>query len=154
VQTRLRELLNRPMTARRIRVHGDYHLGQVLFTGGDFVIVDFEGEPTRPLSERRLKRWALRDVAGMLRSFAYAGEQVGTEEARTWARSVAAGFYSSYLDIAQRGSFLPADAQEQELLLNAMLMEKVLYELRYEIDHRPDWVHIPLRGLLELMQER
>jgi maltose alpha-D-glucosyltransferase / alpha-amylase len=150
VHARLRALMDTTFGCRRIRIHGDYHLGQVLFTGADFVVVDFEGEPARPLSERRLKRWALRDVAGMLRSFAYAGEQVGTDESRRWARHMAGAFYDSYLERAGDAPFLPRTEREHEVLLDAMLLEKVLYELRYEIDHRPDWVGIPLRGLLEL----
>jgi maltose alpha-D-glucosyltransferase/alpha-amylase len=150
VHERLRRMLHTPVGCSRIRIHGDYHLGQVLFTGADFVVVDFEGEPARPLSERRLKRWALRDVAGMLRSFAYAGEQVGTEESRRWAKRMAGVFYDAYLDRARDAAFLPRSEREHEALLDAMLLEKVLYELRYEIDHRPDWVGIPLRGLLEL----
>jgi maltose alpha-D-glucosyltransferase/alpha-amylase len=154
VKKRLQRILNRPMTAQRIRIHGDYHLGQVLFTGSDFVIVDFEGEPARPLSERRLKRWAMRDVAAMMRSFAYAGEQVGSDDARASAQGMAEAFYTAYMEAAEGGSFLPDSVEEHEMLLDAMLIEKVLYELRYEIDHRPDWVHIPLRGLLNLLQQR
>jgi maltose alpha-D-glucosyltransferase / alpha-amylase len=153
IQERLRRALTCTAKAHRIRTHGDYHLGQVLFTGADFTIVDFEGEPARPLPERRLKRWALRDVAGMLRSFAYAGEQVGTEEGRRWARRMAGAFYAAYLEHADAAPFQPASVREHEVLLDMMLIEKVVYELRYEIDHRPDWIGIPLRGLLELMEE-
>ncbi|MBO0703790.1 MAG: maltose alpha-D-glucosyltransferase [Candidatus Dormibacteraeota bacterium] len=154
---RLRRLLNRRITARRIRCHGDYHLGQVLFTSADFVIVDFEGEPARPLADRRFKRWPMRDVAGMLRSFAYAGEmaaQVAGDCSRQWARRMANEFLTAYLTEAQGGAFLPADEEEYDLLLDCMLIEKALYELRYELDHRPDWVAIPLRGLVELLEER
>ena len=154
VQERLRRILQRAISAQRIRNHGDFHLGQVLFTGTDFVVVDFEGEPARPLAERRHKRWALRDVAGMLRSFAYAGETVGSDDARRWAREMARAFYAAYLEAASGASFLPATAEEHEMLLEAMLFEKVMYELRYEIDHRPDWTAIPLRGLLELVSRR
>ena len=149
---RVRRLLTRPITARRIRCHGDYHLGQVLFTGGDFVIVDFEGEPARPLRERRLKRWALKDVAGMLRSFAYAGLAAETPQGEEWARAASEAFMDAYIETAEGAPFLPRDDQERELLLDAMLIEKALYELRYELDHRPDWVHIPLRGLADLVR--
>jgi maltose alpha-D-glucosyltransferase/alpha-amylase len=149
---RLRGLIARPISVRRIRCHGDYHLGQVLFTGGDFVIVDFEGEPSRPLRERRLKRWALKDVAGMLRSYAYAGQVADVAHGRDWARAAGDAFMRTYLERADGAPFLPAGAEERALLLDAMLIEKALYELRYELDHRPDWVHIPLRGLCELME--
>jgi maltose alpha-D-glucosyltransferase/alpha-amylase len=152
VHRRLRAVIGRPITARRIRCHGDYHLGQVLFTGGDFVIIDFEGEPARPLRERRLKRWALRDVAGMLRSFAYAAQAAQVPHAAQWTRVVGDAFMEAYLAAAAGASFLPADPDERELLLDVMLIEKALYELRYELDHRPDWVRIPLRGLAGLME--
>jgi maltose alpha-D-glucosyltransferase / alpha-amylase len=152
VHERLRGLITRPISARRIRCHGDYHLGQVLFTGGDFVIIDFEGEPARPLRERRLKRWALKDVAGMLRSYAYAGQAADVPYGPEWAVATGQAFLRSYLDAAAGAPFLPASADERELLMDAMLIEKALYELRYELDHRPDWVHIPLRGLRELAE--
>jgi maltose alpha-D-glucosyltransferase/alpha-amylase len=151
---RVRGLLRRPISARRIRCHGDYHLGQVLFTGADFVIVDFEGEPARPLRERRLKRWALRDVAGMLRSFAYAGLAAQSPLGEEWASGASEAFLATYVETAQGAPFLPRDDGERELLLDAMLIEKALYELRYELDHRPEWVHIPLRGLANLVQRR
>jgi maltose alpha-D-glucosyltransferase / alpha-amylase len=149
---RLRRLLDRPIAAQRIRCHGDYHLGQLLFTGGDFVIIDFEGEPSRPLRERRLKRWAMKDVAGMLRSFAYAGLVSGSAEGEGWSSAASEEFLRAYTDTAEGAPFLPRDAEERELLLDAMLIEKSLYELRYELDHRPDWVYIPLKGLVSLVR--
>jgi len=152
LHARLRGLLTRPISARRIRCHGDYHLGQVLFTGGDFVIVDFEGEPARPLRERRLKRWALKDVAGMLRSFDYAGLAAEAPLGEEWARAASQAFLQAYVETAQGSPFLPRDDEERELLLDAMLIEKALYELRYELDHRPEWVHIPLRGLANMVR--
>ena len=151
---RVRRLISRPISARRIRCHGDYHLGQVLFTGADFVIVDFEGEPARPLRERRLKRWALKDVAGMLRSFAYAGHVAGSPQGEEWAAVASEAFLEAYVETAEGAPFLPRDDDERELLLDAMLIEKALYELRYELDHRPEWVHIPLHGLANLVQKR
>jgi maltose alpha-D-glucosyltransferase/alpha-amylase len=152
VHERLRALVGRSISARRIRCHGDYHLGQVLFTGGDFVIIDFEGEPARPLRERRLKRWALKDVAGMLRSFAYAGEAAQVEHGEAWTQLASDAFMEAYLAAAAGAPFLPADVAERDLLLDVMLIEKALYELRYELDHRPVWVRIPLRGLAGLME--
>jgi maltose alpha-D-glucosyltransferase/alpha-amylase len=153
LHARLRAVVSRPITARRIRCHGDYHLGQVLFTGGDFVIIDFEGEPSRPLRERRLKRWALKDVAGMLRSFAYAAQASQASEAEEWEAAASEAFVSSYLDVAGGAPFLPGTVEERDLLLDTMLIEKALYELRYELDHRPDWLHIPLRGLRALLED-
>jgi len=152
----------------RIRIHGDYHLGQVLFTGNDFVIIDFEGEPARPLSERRIKRGALRDVAGMLRSFSYApyavvygqaagsvirAEDVGALEvgSRCWHRWVSAAFLRAYLDESGPASHLPSDRGELRVLLDAYLFEKALYEIVYELNNRPQWVRIPIRGVLELL---
>jgi maltose alpha-D-glucosyltransferase/alpha-amylase len=169
VDRRFRALLGRKLDALRIRCHGDYHLGQVLYTGKDFVIIDFEGEPARSLSERRLKRSPLRDVAGMLRSFHYAtynalffdksiGGGLQPEEqqalepwARFWYMWVAAVFLKSYLQAASDGSFLPQEPDELEALLDVYLLEKAFYELKYELNNRPDWVRIPLRGILELL---
>jgi maltose alpha-D-glucosyltransferase/alpha-amylase len=164
IASALRAFLSRRLTSTRIRVHGDYHLGQVLYTGHDFVIIDFEGEPTRTLYERRLKRLALRDVAGMLRSFHYASQaalrsaQVPTEAmvrvqswSRFWVDSVSATFLRSYLSTAGTASFIPHTAEGLEMQLTTMLLEKALYELRYELNMRPDWVRIPLRGILDLM---
>jgi maltose alpha-D-glucosyltransferase / alpha-amylase len=160
----LKSFLSRRLTTTRIRVHGDYHLGQVLYTGHDFVIIDFEGEPTRTLYERRLKRLALRDVAGMLRSFDYASQaalrsdQIAAEAlpslrkwGRFWVQCVSAAFLKSYLAAAGTASFVPHAADDLDLQLNTMLLEKALYELRYELNMRPDWVRIPLRGILEVV---
>ncbi|HET7338586.1 MAG TPA: maltose alpha-D-glucosyltransferase [Candidatus Dormibacteraeota bacterium] len=160
----LRSFLARRLTTTRVRVHGDYHLGQVLYTGHDFVIIDFEGEPTRSLYERRLKRLALRDVAGMLRSFSYASQAALRSQeipvdklpslqswARFWVDSVSAVFLKSYLATAGNASWVPQNADDLELHLTTMLLEKALYELRYELNLRPDWVRIPLRGILDLV---
>jgi len=160
----LRAFLARRLTTTRIRVHGDYHLGQVLYTGHDFVIIDFEGEPTRTLYERRLKRLALRDVAGMLRSFSYASQAALNSdtfqpEARPrldawghfWVDAVSAAFLRSYLTSAGNASFVPQTTEDLDLQLSTMLLEKALYELRYELNLRPDWVRIPLRGILEVV---
>ena len=161
----LRAFLAKRLNTTRIRVHGDYHLGQVLYTGHDFVIIDFEGEPSRTLYERRLKRLALRDVAGMLRSFSYASQAALRSDqllpdarprleawARFWADSVSAAFLRSYLTTAGKASFVPQTTEDLDLQLSTMLLEKALYELRYELNSRPDWVRIPLRGILEVVQ--
>jgi maltose alpha-D-glucosyltransferase/alpha-amylase len=164
----VRAVLHGKIEASRIRVHGDYHLGQVLYTGNDFSIIDFEGEPARPLSERRLKRSALRDVAGMLRSFHYApyavvygtapGSNVRTEDrsrletgARLWHQWVGAAFLRAYLAESLSGKHLPTKPEAVETLLNAFLIEKALYEIVYELNNRPDWVRIPVRGILDLV---
>ena len=161
-------LLERRIHASRIRVHGDYHLGQVLYTGKDFVIIDFEGEPARPLSERRLKRSPLRDVAGMLRSFDYAVHnglrvqhatglirredlQLLEPWARTWTTWVSVAFLQSYLRAAGQGEFLPDKQEDFELLLRILVLEKAIYELGYELNNRPEWVPIPLRGIRQLI---
>ena len=160
----LRSFLVRRLTTTRIRVHGDYHLGQVLYTGHDFVIIDFEGEPTRTLYERRLKRLALRDVAGMLRSFHYASQAALRSDrlppdgparmqpwARFWVDCVSVAFLRSYLAAAGTASFAPQTPADLDLQLTTMLLEKALYELRYELNSRPDWVRIPLRGIRDLV---
>jgi maltose alpha-D-glucosyltransferase/alpha-amylase len=168
VQASIRRVLNGRITSDRLRGHGDFHLGQVLRTSNDFLIIDFEGEPSRPLSQRRIKVSALRDVAGMLRSFHYApyavilgrapGSVIRSEDvsaleagARFWYRWVSAAFLRGYLAESARGSHLPKSREEIAVLLEAYLMEKALYEIRYELNSRPDWVQIPLRGLLQLL---
>jgi maltose alpha-D-glucosyltransferase/alpha-amylase len=167
---RFRTITGPKLTDERIRCHGDYHLGQVLWTGRDFSIIDFEGEPARPLSERRIKRSPLRDVAGMLRSFHYAAytalfAEVGGPErvaedpvaegwARFWYRWVAAAFLREYLAATEGAAFLPARPEDLELVLGAFLLEKAVYELQYEADTRPDWLHVPVQGVIDLTEER
>jgi len=147
----------------RIRCHGDYHLGQVLMTEGDVVIIDFEGEPARPIEERRAKCSPLRDVAGMLRSFSYAALTAITAATETrpedakrlapwaelWETWVGATFLRAYLSAAGDAGFLPP-AGDLELLLRAYVLDKALYELAYELNNRPAWVHIPLAGIAQL----
>jgi maltose alpha-D-glucosyltransferase/alpha-amylase len=160
---RLRQVLDRKIRATRIRAHGDYHLGQLLYTGKDFVILDFEGEPARPLGERRLKRSPLRDVAGMLRSFHYAsvtaliGGRVRPEDvsavqgwADSWYRWVTLAFLKSYVATVGDVSLLPKTVEERRVLLDTHLLDKAMYELIYELNNRPDWVRIPLLGILQL----
>jgi maltose alpha-D-glucosyltransferase/alpha-amylase len=148
----------------RIRCHGDYHLGQVLVTEGDIMIIDFEGEPARPLSERRAKCTPLRDVAGMLRSFSYAaltglGAATKTRPddlerlapwADLWETWVSAAFLRAYLGVTRGAGFLPSTTDDLDALLQAFVLDKALYELGYELNNRPDWVQIPLAGLLRL----
>jgi maltose alpha-D-glucosyltransferase / alpha-amylase len=165
---RFQSILDSTSTAMLIRCHGDYHLGQVLYTGKDFVIIDFEGEPARPLSERRIKRCALRDVASMLRSFHYAAyaalfnhtvsvtvrpEDIAALEpwARFWYRWVSAAFLRAYLAGTSQVPFLPQGRDELQVLLDAHLLEKAIYELGYELNNRPDWIRIPLQGILDLV---
>jgi len=139
--------------AKRIRYHGDYHLGQVLYTGSDFMIIDFEGEPARPLSERRVKALALRDVAGMVRSFQYAAYSGASgERADSWFRRVSQLYLDAYFAEAESAPFLPATPEQRTFLLDAFVLQKALYEVQYELNNRPAWVGIPLRGILSLIQ--
>ena len=161
IAERFSALLDKRVNAARIRFHGDYHLGQVLWTGSDFMIIDFEGEPARPLEERRTKTLAMRDVAGMLRSFQYAayaglfehGSSVAELErwADAWNDWVSAEYLGAYVGAAQGSVFLPADGNERRMLLDAFILHKALYEVAYEMNNRPDWVRIPLRGILNLI---
>ena len=164
---RFRLLTKRKIVATRIRCHGDYHLGQVLNTGKDFVIIDFEGEPARPVGERRIKRSPLRDVAGMIRSFDYAchaalatmrarghsTDGASLEWAAAWYLWTSAAFLKSYRATAADVSFLPSTREEVQLLLDAYLLEKAVYELSYELNNRPDWVPIPLSAIRRLMEQ-
>jgi len=150
--------------AWRIRVHGDYHLGQVLRVKTDFVILDFEGEPARPLADRRAKQCPLKDVAGMLRSFSYAAysslinyttrhsEDIASLEpwAQLWERCVSTEFLHAYRETAHGAEFLPADADDFRKLLDVFLVDKALYEVLYELNARPEWVRIPLMGIMSL----
>jgi maltose alpha-D-glucosyltransferase/alpha-amylase len=168
-----RELTSRPIRAPRIRCHGDYHLGQVLWTGKDFVIIDFEGEPLRSVGERRLKRSPMRDVAGMVRSFDYAAwsalrrhwelmppeGSAGHRErdlrgAAIWGAWLGREFVRSYAMRLRdlRHDLLPAELADAELVLRSWVLEKALYEVRYELNSRPDWADIPLRAVLAILE--
>jgi len=169
IAERFRTIATAPAAAQRIRVHGDYHLGQVLWTGKDIVIIDFEGEPARSLGQRRLKRPVATDLAGMLRSFHYASRAVGMRADRdlvgpqghrelgpwliSWYRWMAAAFLRSYLGVPGVAGLLPEDRAELGVLLDFFLLEKAVAELGYEANARPDWVDIPARGILDVLDD-
>jgi trehalose synthase-fused probable maltokinase len=154
VLEQLRLLTHAGSSGRVIRTHGDYHLGQTLLSNNDWVILDFEGEPARTLVERRRKRSPLRDVAGMLRSFAYAATAAeltrDAEIPRDWEERARDRFLESYLDTVD-ATLLPPGEAAIERLLAVFELEKAVYELRYELDNRPDWVGIPVAGIERLM---
>ncbi|MFQ3597474.1 MAG: putative maltokinase [Chloroherpetonaceae bacterium] len=165
--SRLKTLMQSPIRVQKIRIHGDYHLGQVLFTGKDFVIIDFEGEPMRPIEERRKKRPAFQDLAGMIRSFHYAvyAALLQNETRSTlaihhlspfgelWFHEISHMFLKSYLDLTDGLPFVPKTLDEKDRLLNTFLLSKAMYELMYELNNRPDWVMIPLRGIVQILSE-
>ncbi len=167
---RFNSIVGSKLSGARIRCHGDYHLGQILFTGKDFVIIDYEGEPARRLSERRIKRSPLRDVAGMLRSFDYASQTillnrmativkkeempVFQEWSRYWTQSISAQFVSSYLKTVGEASFATQGEEQIRTLLDVFLLEKAVYELAYELNNRPSWVQVPLGGILRIMESK
>ncbi len=158
-------LLEQRSGAEKVRIHGDFHLGQALYTGKDFVFLDFEGEPARPLSERKLKRSALRDVAGMMRSFQYAaysalwqtsvrGEDMPFLErwADLWYRQMSSLFLQSYLKATRGASFIPQMEGDLHISLQAYLLDKAIYEIGYELNNRPAWVIIPVRGIKHILK--
>jgi maltose alpha-D-glucosyltransferase/alpha-amylase len=164
---RLRAVNETPLDAWRIRCHGHFHLGQVLYTGKDFVFVDFEGDPSRPLGERRLKRPPLRDVAGMIRSFDYISRAALFKQVELgilseahlsalepwavfWYRWVSAIYLKAYLEAMRPSHLLPPTKAQTTVLLEAYLLSKALDECAAELSHRPEWVQIPLRGALEM----
>ena len=156
VRDRLRTLTHIGQVGRIIRHHGDYHLGQALWTDeDDWLILDFEGEPARSLSERRRKRSPLRDVAGMLRSFAYAASasviQRGVEPPEGWEEECRSEFLAGYLGEIEP-ALLPYGEQAIGRLLMIFELEKAVYELRYELANRPDWVSIPVAGILRMLE--
>lgn len=152
----------------KTRFHGDLHLGQILLAGNDFVITDFEGEPARSYEERRAKHSPLKDVAGMLRSFNYAGFGALQHAAEgrpnefdallpavsEWEKLAADTFLRAYLATAAHISSIPKDERDFRALLDLFLIEKALYEVRYELNNRPKWLDLPLRGLLMLLEPR
>jgi maltokinase len=159
VRDRLSLLSHVGNSGRLIRHHGDLHLGQTLLAGGPeskWIILDFEGEPARPLIERRRKRSPLRDVAGMLRSFAYAASaaeiQRGHAAPEGWEDRTRDAFLAGYFG-AVDGSLLPPGESNARTLLTIFELEKAVYELRYELNNRPDWVRIPVAGIARLLEE-
>jgi maltose alpha-D-glucosyltransferase/alpha-amylase len=157
------EMYQTRISAIKTRIHGDYHLGQVLFTGDDFVIIDFEGEPAFSFTERRLKKSPMKDVAGMMRSFHYAayGKILLNETYRNaddgrleraaeqWQHYVSRYFLGAYMEHAGLGSEL---SKENRILIRTFLLEKAIYELGYELNARPDWVNVPLKGIHYLVK--
>jgi maltose alpha-D-glucosyltransferase / alpha-amylase len=168
IVARLQRLADLTPDSDKIRIHGDYHLGQVLRVGQDFVILDFEGEPARSLADRRAKQPPVKDLAGMLRSFSYAA-RVGLQThlarrpgdperlepwARLWAQAVSAVFLDAYRRAVGAAPLLPREPADLAQLLDAYVLDKALYELRYELGNRPAWIRVPLTGILDLMAER
>jgi len=165
---RFKAIYKKKISTMKIRIHGDYHLGQVLYTGNDFYMIDFEGEPTRALSERRLKRSPFRDVAGMIRSFHYKAhsglitqasirpEDIPVLEpwADLWYRYTSGAFLRSYLDTAKGAPFVPNEPEEIEVLLHTFLLDKAVYEIAYELNNRPEWIMIPLKGMSHLLEKQ
>ena len=146
-------------------MHGDFHLGQVLYTGGDFHIIDFEGEPGRTIGERRFRRSPLRDVAGMLRSFHYASETAWRRGrrraqdvpvlepwARAWVDWVSTCYVRAWFEHCADARFLPADADSRSVMLDFYAIEKCVYELGYELNNRIDWLDLPIAGLLAMAE--
>jgi len=161
----LQKFMVRKFSAMKTRIQGDYHLGQLLYTGDDFLIMDFEGEPVKSLSERRIKQSPLRDVAGMMRSFYYAAHAVLMQRGhvrdediaylvpwvQAWYRYNSAIFLASYQKGVAGSNFMPEDGEDVEIMLHTFMLDKAVYELGYELNNRPDWVSIPLRGIMELL---
>jgi maltose alpha-D-glucosyltransferase / alpha-amylase len=149
----------------KIRCHGDYHLGQVLWSKNDFAILDFEGEPARPMQERRAKQSPLKDVAGMLRSFHYASHagllKASAERpadfaklepvAHFWCSWAAATFLAEYRRVVAAAGCVPENDKAFEALLELYVFEKALYEVLYELNNRPAWIGIPLEGITGLI---
>lgn len=163
----LQKIYRKKIDTVKTRIHGDYHLGQALFTGKDFIILDFEGEPARTYSERRLKRSPLRDVAGMIRSFHYAAygslflnSQIRKEDVETlipfvetWYHYMSGFFMQAYLQTVEGSSFIPKAKEDLRILMDTYLLEKAIYELGYELNNRPDWLIIPIRGIKTIMNK-
>ncbi|KJR42025.1 alpha-amylase [Candidatus Magnetoovum chiemensis] len=161
-----KKLLNKQINTVKIRIHGDLHLGQALYTGNDFLIIDFEGEPARSLSERKLKRSPLRDTAGMMRSFHYAAhtelihqKTIHPEKAdflelwaNLWYKHISNLFLTSYIKRLGKTNIIPKDQDDFYLLLNSFLLEKAIYELGYELNNRPQWLSIPIKGIKFLIE--
>jgi maltose alpha-D-glucosyltransferase/alpha-amylase len=170
VRGRLHGLRDERITSTRIRHHGDFNLTHLQFTGNDVIFTDFDGPPDRPLSERRIKRSALRDVACMIRSFHYisyavlfgqvpgivavpdskSNIELWAEAWRTWTSAI---FLRGYLDAAGTSDFVPQTQKERRILLRSYLIEKCLLEINHELEYRPDWLRIPVRGILDQLKQ-
>jgi len=162
---RLQQFKPLDSTVSKIRIHGDYHLGQVLRVKNDYVIIDFEGEPDRSLAERRAKMSALKDVAGMMRSLSYAAYSallnytnrrpdqmsrvVGC--AKLWESEMSSLFLRTYFEHAKDAVFLPKHRSDLQQLLKLYVLERLLYELRYELNNRPGWTRIPLQTMAAMI---
>jgi maltose alpha-D-glucosyltransferase/alpha-amylase len=164
---RLKALLPRNLESLNIRVHGDFHLGQMLIVKDDIFIIDFEGEPRRPHSERRRKAPAARDVAGLIRSIDYSAtaaleralKVASDEQGRLaaalaeWRDRASAAFLTAYREAMTNQRLWPADRDDAERMLNFFLIEKAFYEIEYELAHRPDWLRVPLTGMLRILSQ-
>jgi maltose alpha-D-glucosyltransferase/alpha-amylase len=164
---KIEEIKIRNISGQLIRTHADYHLGQILFTGDDFIISDFEGEPTRSFSTRAQKHIALRDIAGIIRSFHYAAytpvlknhsknnqTSLFTYWAQQWYQYVSDVFLESYLKDVSQAGFLSNVPQELNYLLDFYMLEKAIYELDYELHNRPSWLMVAAKGVLQIIEKR
>ncbi|OQA91455.1 MAG: Maltokinase [Elusimicrobia bacterium ADurb.Bin231] len=160
-----KNIFDKGICFKKIIAHGDYHLGQILTDGSDFYIIDFEGEPMRTAEENRMKKPALQDVAGMLRSFHYAGHEVikNLKNVETkilenifgiWYEEAKRIFLNSYISASSGKDFIPHSESHFQALLDCLLLDKAVYELGYELNNRPDWVSIPLRGIKDILFKR
>lgn len=167
VQNELKKIYQKKIDVVKIRIHGDYHLGQILFTGKDYVITDFEGNPARSYSERGLKRSPLRDVASMIRSFhyvAYGGlflnNQIRKEDVQKlipfteqWHHTMSRLFFHAYLETVKDSPFIPKVREDMEILIRVFIIERALHELNHELNNRPEWAIVPIRGLKSVMKK-
>jgi maltose alpha-D-glucosyltransferase/alpha-amylase len=165
IMSRVERLLGEQIDGLRIRVHGDLHLGQVLVRGGDISFIDFEGEPSRPLGERSIRRTPVVDVAGMVRSYDYAADAAlrasvergaGSRQAlEPWAHAFetwcAQQLVQAYLERIAKEDILPSDPDDTAALLDIAIIQKAAYEVRYEVGHRPDWLMVPLTALQRMI---
>jgi maltose alpha-D-glucosyltransferase / alpha-amylase len=161
----LKRIYAKKLDVVKIRIHGNYHLGQVLFTGKDVAVYDFGGNPSRSHSERRLKRSPLRDVTGMIHSFHYAAysglllnDQIRTEDipkllpfAELWVHYVSGFFIHAYLQTVEGSLFIPRDENDLKLMLQTYSLEKAIQDLNEELSSRPDWVIVPLRIIQSIL---
>src|SRR6202012_5805004 len=167
LRDRLAKLLPPDIDCTNIRHHGDFHLGQMLIVKDDIFIIDFEGEPRRPHAERRRKAPAARDVAGLVRSIDYSATaaleralKISPDEQgklapalSEWRDNATAAFLAAYREAMTHPKLWPADRQAAERMLNFFLIEKAFYEIEYELAHRPDWLRVPLTGMLRIFSQ-